>query len=335
MQIDIPDGARRTCARRSSTPTAATRAQARGGWRCGPRPGRSPHAGRLGRAERASGLGGASPAASACDVARRPRGRSAGSRGPVPPGPTARDLPAPPPESFRDWWERTDGGRAMSARDEILGRVRAALADVGDRAVAVRPRPPACDDPVRRSVELFAERVADYRATVDPLRRGGPGRGRRGRDALAGAERVVVPAGFPVPGVRCASPTTGLSAAELDGVDAVVTGRARRHRRDRHDRPRRTARARAGGRSRLVPDLHVCVVRGRPGRRRRPRGGRARSTRPRPLTWISGPSRHQRHRARPGRGRARPPHPACPAGRLTMRAVPLSGSGRDVPRSRG
>jgi len=30
----------------------------------------------------------------------------------------ARDLPAPPAESFRAWWRRTDGGRTDGGREE-------------------------------------------------------------------------------------------------------------------------------------------------------------------------------------------------------------------------
>jgi L-lactate dehydrogenase complex protein LldF len=65
---------------------------------------------RLGRLEKLSGVAG--------KVLRR-RGPTLGRL----PGPgaawtDARDLPAPPTESFRDWWQRTDGGRDGGTDDD-------------------------------------------------------------------------------------------------------------------------------------------------------------------------------------------------------------------------
>ncbi len=117
------------------------------------------------------------------------------------------------------------------ARDEILGRVRSALAGVEPTHEPVLA-PSAVHDPMpthEQVVDLFAERVADYRAVVDRVAAADlPGH-------LAGlfapTERVVVPPGLdgdllaavPTP-VADAHPTgSGLTAADLDATDAVLT----------------------------------------------------------------------------------------------------------------
>lgn len=191
----------------------------------------------------------------------------------------------------------------MSARAEILGRVRAALGDVpaaetpGDVAVD-RPGPVPT---TAAHVELFAERVADYQATV--VRCTAPELGERLAEALRGL-RVVVPPGLDpalVPdgalvdgatGVP-AEDTTGaargvLTAADLDAVDAVLTTAA-------------LGIAETGtivldhgaGQGRraltLVPDTHVCVVRTAQVVADVPAAVAALDP-TRPLTWISGPS---------------------------------------------
>jgi L-lactate dehydrogenase complex protein LldG len=173
------------------------------------------------------------------------------------------------------------------ARQEILARIRHALAD--------RPRPgpvprdySRASDPGTDVVELFAERAADYRATVQ----------RTGADALpaaiaaaAGARRLVVPAGIPAGWIAGLDPVTDdppLRTDQLDGVDGVLTGVA-------------VAIALTGtivldagpdqGRRALtlLPDYHLCVVRadqivGTVAE------AVARLDPTRPQTWISGPS---------------------------------------------
>lgn len=171
----------------------------------------------------------------------------------------------------------------MSAREEILGRVRAALAGAPEPPIAAVPRRPSGED--GDTVALFCERVADYRAVVE---RCTPGRlAARVRAALPEGARVVVPAGLDleVPG---AVPDDGLSAADLDALDAVVT------------------RARVGiaetgtivldhgpGQGRraitLVPDVHVCIVEASQVVADVPDAVALLDT-TRPLTWISGPS---------------------------------------------
>ena len=182
---------------------------------------------------------------------------------------------------------RARGGSCSgaSATRSPTGRRRSTIPRDYERAL-----PPGTD-----MLELFVERVSDYRATVHrttavdlpdaiaavlaaPRRR--PDR-RPGRDPrrLARPDRA-----------RTASPTIPpLSYADLDALDGVVTGCA-------------VAIAETGtivldagpdqGRRAisLLPDLHVCVVMSSQvvgtRARRRWRG----STRPGPQTWISGPS---------------------------------------------
>jgi L-lactate dehydrogenase complex protein LldG len=190
------------------------------------------------------------------------------------------------------------------AREAILGRIRAATRDVPrdepaawdpavepDAAAAFRHGSSAPGD----TVERFAERTADYGASV----------GRIGEEELqdaigealrrAGAVRIAVPDDLPdawLPSgldlLRTASP----EVPDLDAVDGVVTGCAAAIAdtgtivldAGAHQGPRRLT---------LVPDLHVCVVRADQIAASVPeamerlaasiRGGA-------PITFISGPS---------------------------------------------
>ena len=174
----------------------------------------------------------------------------------------------------------------MTARDEILDAVRAALANVEpDPDPVAAPRGAEVLDLVAH----FAERVADYRATV--VRCGPDEVGAAVAAALPPGARVVVPPGLPgevgdrLGGARV---DDGLTATELDVVDAVVTCC-------------RIAIAETGtivldhtpdqGRRALtlVPDRHVCVVRADQVVADVPDAVAGLDPR-RPLTWISGPS---------------------------------------------
>src|SRR3954464_8265556 len=85
-----------------------------------------------------------------------------------------------------------DPSSLMSARDEVLGRVRSALGDARGREVEVpRGYLSASEAPHEQVVERFAERVADYRATV---RR--PSKGER-PGGPAGAPRRAAPGRAP------------------------------------------------------------------------------------------------------------------------------------------
>lgn len=175
----------------------------------------------------------------------------------------------------------------MSSREAILGRVRAALADVVDV-----PPPPAAP---RRSavadvVELFAERVADYRATV--VRSTPQDLVATVAAALPAGATVVVPAGLGVAVPGAIVDDGSLTAADLDQMGAVVTeatvGIAETGTIVLDHGPGQGRRAIT-----LVPDLHVCIVRTEQVVLDVPDAVRllaAGVREGRPLTWISGPS---------------------------------------------
>ena len=170
----------------------------------------------------------------------------------------------------------------MSARDDILAGVRRALQDA-DRSEVSVPRGYRHTPPV--SVDLFVERVADYRAEVV---RCSPGEVEaRIAEALPPQARVLVPDGLPwqVPG---AVADTGLTAVQLDDLDAVVTGAtvgiASTGTIVLSHGPGEGRRALT-----LVPDVHVCVVREEQVVADVPDAVAVLDP-SRPTTWISGPS---------------------------------------------
>jgi L-lactate utilization protein LutC len=232
-----------------------------------------------------------------------------------------RDLPAPPHESFRDWWCRERGesepppsnreapaveppdpapathlaAPAGNPRDVVLGRIRAAITDV--------PTPPAIPRAYRRqsersrdeTINLFIERVNDFRATA--IRASG----NRIVDVIVQicarreATRVVTPDGFPAEWAPAALEhvrDADLTPHELDNLDGALTTCA-------------VAIAETGtvvldggaGQGRraltLVPDYHLCVVRADqivelvPEAVERLAGAVAEG---RPLTCVAGPS---------------------------------------------
>lgn len=147
-----------------------------------------------------------------------------------------------------------------AAREEVLARVRAALADApGEVPVPRAYRQRGALDG-RARVGRFAERVREYGAAA--LVTAEPARAVAGALARHGARRVGVPRDLPAglcpPGVELVV-DDGLEAAELDALDAALTTCA-------------AACAETGtialtggpGEGRraltLVPDLHVCVV---------------------------------------------------------------------------
>ncbi len=154
-----------------------------------------------------------------------------------------------------------------SARDDILGRIRAALSDV---PAAERP----ADVPVAREyrrqgelsgealVERFADRVRHYDAQVRRTDGGGVAEAVAAACRQMGVARVVVSPGLPVewrPAGLDAVEDAALTVHQIDDINAAVTGCA-------------LAIAETGtlvldGQARsgrrlltLVPDHHVCVV---------------------------------------------------------------------------
>jgi L-lactate dehydrogenase complex protein LldG len=189
----------------------------------------------------------------------------------------------------------------VSARDQVLGRIRRALADVpgaeGPDGVPVRRDYLRVhgDRTAEQTADLLAENLADYRAIVHRVDAAELPGWIAVLLARRGSRSVVVPGGLPeewLPAageVRRVADDAALTPGDLDAVDSVVTGCA-------------VAIAETGtivldagpdqGRRRitLVPDHHICVVRV-PGQvvgsvpQALPRLDPAR-----PLTWISGPS---------------------------------------------
>jgi L-lactate utilization protein LutC len=171
----------------------------------------------------------------------------------------------------------------VTARDEILARVRSALAGVDPPAASAPP--PSLPRGDLDLVALFAERVADYRAVVE--RCPADEVEARVRSALPAGARIVVPAGLglDLPG---AVVDDGLSAAELDALDGVVTratvGIAETGTMVLDHGPGQGRRALT-----LVPDLHVCLVDAAQVVADVPDAVAVLDP-ARPQTWVSGPS---------------------------------------------
>jgi L-lactate dehydrogenase complex protein LldG len=183
----------------------------------------------------------------------------------------------------------------MSSREEILGRIRAATADI--TAVAGIPRryappgrgPGQADEAL---VGLFEERASDYLATVRRCAADDAAQVIADAAGARGAQRIGVPRGFPADwsallgGAVPDDPP--LDIAALDTLDGVVTTCAVAI----AETGTIVLDAGPGQGSRaftLVPDYHVAVV----------RTGQIVAAVPdavaaldpvRPLTWISGPS---------------------------------------------
>jgi L-lactate dehydrogenase complex protein LldG len=172
----------------------------------------------------------------------------------------------------------------MSARDVVLGRIRAALAGTTKPGEVPRDYRRVFGAP---DLDLLVERLTDYRAAVH---RTADVAGTVAQILPRDATAVVppnLPPGWLPPAVE-ALPDDGLDAARIAAADGVVTAAA-------------VAVAETGtivldgspdqGRRiiTLLPDLHICVLRPEQVVASIPEA-LARLDPRRPLTWISGPS---------------------------------------------
>ncbi|HEY3684373.1 MAG TPA: LUD domain-containing protein [Streptosporangiaceae bacterium] len=184
----------------------------------------------------------------------------------------------------------------MNARDRVLARVRAALADVPERAPEDVTRAYDMARDIGDPVDVLSDRLVDYRAIVHEVGADGLGTAIAAALNRREARRVVVPPGAPeewrdavaAGGAEAVGDEPPLAARDLDALDGVVTGCA-------------AAIALTGtivldagpGQGRrmlsLVPDYHLCVVTAREIVATVPEAIE-RLDPARPLTWISGPS---------------------------------------------
>jgi L-lactate dehydrogenase complex protein LldG len=184
----------------------------------------------------------------------------------------------------------------MTARDDILRRVRAAVDGSAPVGQPAQPSDPLAGTAADAAVERFVDRIVDYKAGIDRIAPDDIAH------AVAAACRthtvgsLLVSAGVPGDwlvgvaegGVRLVPDSADLTAADLDAIDGLISGCA-------------VAVAETGtivldgsaGQGRrvasLVPDVHLCVV----------AAGQLVASVPqaverldgtRPATWISGGS---------------------------------------------
>lgn len=181
---------------------------------------------------------------------------------------------------------------AAARRAEVLARIAAALVDGPASSAVPRDYQHRLPDQVD-VLDLFAERVADYRSTVHRTDAAGLAATVAAAIAERGIRRLVVPDGIPEAWLA-ASPAERigddppLSVEELDGIDGTITGCA-------------VAIAETGtfvldagsGQGRrvlsLLPDRLICVVTADQVVGTVPEA-LARLEPARPQTWVSGPS---------------------------------------------
>lgn len=183
---------------------------------------------------------------------------------------------------------------AVTARDDILAGVRNAIADVPSEEPPDIPRRYSRSLGLGRGeiLDLFAERVADYRATVHRVTGSGLGEAVASVLAGRGAERIAIPPDLRrdwLPdSVEVVVDEGHLTPSDLDRIDGAVTTAA-------------LGIAATGtlvldggdGQGRrmlsLVPDYHLCIVEAERVVGSVPEAVE-RLDPARPLTFVSGPS---------------------------------------------
>lgn len=195
----------------------------------------------------------------------------------------------------------------MGAREEILARIRRSLTDVNAKTPVEQDAPVVWkyQQPVALDgelIEVFAQRVADYKATVVRCSVSEIGKELKTAIETIGIKTMVLPEGLDgewvkaieQAGVKTEVDKSGhrLSANELNEIDAVVTASAVGSAETGTIVLDHTANQGRRALS-LVPDVHICVIREDQVVSSVPEA--VARLKPsvlarQPLTWISGPS---------------------------------------------